>query len=745
MKRPALPLVALALSLGCSTAIQRGAFSLSTPASDASNLRGVTERVRSAAPPSVRATVAVVGDDPAQGFAVVDLENGSALGRVNAPLTSRPVVAGDLVIARSGGAIRAWSLQGAERWHVPDNDLDLVGASRDGDRVALALGGAGVTRRRGLLHVVEAGDGSTVSRTEIAHSLGTPTLVGDDVFVPWDGQNLSVLDARNGEELSRVRSRDDVVGFSFREGSVVYFGARALYRLGPEAATGTAEGTPHYQPRRDELPGAAPFALDAYTTLRAGDDARERVRLVWRPDPVQPGVALLHNTVYALYHRDVFALDAQSGALRWAYVSHHDLAGVSVARAGVVVVDTHGGASLLAPEDGRVRWRQTLPANGPQAVLQVPAEFSPTFNVSDPPRPLVESLLEAAGGSDARLIPAQRFAAQALATLPGAPATAALVSILTRRGLSPELRAVVGEGLVNRTEGTDSMLEALDHHFDHVRGIDVPPVGFLARALSHAHERRAAALLVSHLFDPATPTDDLAPIVVALRELGDPTSVHALADFVRLYHADVGAVPPVGGGDPVIERDLAEQQHLNAAVEQAVETIARMGGPQERALLDRVRSHGAAPETVRGAASRVRDGAEPEAPPPAGGAGGDGAGGDGATPAAAGGSGDGAAPAATGGGSDMTFGAASQRVNLEAIDTAMAPQRDAILACLRGAPSRPAQLRVQFRYDGDGRISRVSVMPASFEACVAPIVSGVTLPTSLAVRELATWIFNTNQ
>ena len=58
---------------------------------------------------------------------------------------------------------------------------------------------------------------------------------------------------------------------------------------------------------------------------------------------------------------------------------------------------------------------------------------------------------------------------------------------------------------------------------------------------------------------------------------------------------------------------------------------------------------------------------------------------------------------------------------------------------------QPAQLRVQFRYDGEGHISRVSVMPVSFEACVAPIVAGVTLPTSLAVRELATWIFSTAQ
>jgi hypothetical protein len=70
----------------------------------------------------------------------------------------------------------------------------------------------------------------------------------------------------------------------------------------------------------------------------------------------------------------------------------------------------------------------------------------------------------------------------------------------------------------------------------------------------------------------------------------------------------------------------------------------------------------------------------------------------------------------------------------------MSARRPEVLACLSNAPSRPAQLRVQFRYDGDGRVSNVSVMPAAFQACVAPIVAAVQLPTSLAVRELGTWI-----
>ena len=179
MKRLCLPLVLAALGLGCAGSIYRGAFSLSTPSSDAAVLATVADRVRVATPTSLPPVAAIVADDPAQGLTVIDLGTGAVLGRVAAPIASRPVVAGDLVLARSGGSIVAWSLSGAERWRFPDEGLDLVGASRDGERVAVVLGGAGVTRRRGVLRVVEAGDGSAVARTEIAHSLGLPTLVDD--------------------------------------------------------------------------------------------------------------------------------------------------------------------------------------------------------------------------------------------------------------------------------------------------------------------------------------------------------------------------------------------------------------------------------------------------------------------------------------------------------------------------------------------------------------------------------------
>jgi hypothetical protein len=53
-------------------------------------------------------------------------------------------------------------------------------------------------------------------------------------------------------------------------------------------------------------------------------------------------------------------------------------------------------------------------------------------------------------------------------------------------------------------------------------------------------------------------------------------------------------------------------------------------------------------------------------------------------------------------------------------------------------------VRVQFFYDGDGRVSNVTVNPASFQACMAPRIEQVRLPSSSAAREIGTWYLPTS-
>ncbi|MEZ4408327.1 MAG: hypothetical protein R3A52_17895 [Polyangiales bacterium] len=221
---------------------------------------------------------------------------------------------------------------------------------------------------------------------------------------------------------------------------------------------------------------------------------------------------------------------------------------------------------------------------------------------------------------------------------------------------------------------------------------------------------------MSHLFDPATPVTDLAPITAALRQLADPSALPALVDFVQLYHADIGGVPASEGGDAVDDRDLGDQQHLDAAMETAIDAIARMGGPDEQRVLDAIAEHPATPPAVATAARRARVGQQPDDA------------GDGGSAADA---------------SEMTFAMPPARLDMAAIEEAVAPHRAELLECLRGAPSRPAQLRIQFRYDNEGRVSHVSVMPRGFEACVAPRFEAIQLPPSGSAREIGTYILDT--
>lgn len=703
----------LALLAGCATTGTIPDFSLSASPSDRGTVEAQADRVRGAPVPAVTPTVVIVRVAPQQGFAVFTLDTGQLIGEVGVHIDGRPQLVEGIVLARVGHEILAWNHQGRLLWRTNAESYELTGAARDGARVALSLGGGGVTRRHGILRVVDAETGRTHFERRAEHAFGVPTLVGPDVFVPWDGQNLSVFDIARDAEVMRIRSRDDVYSFAMREGPAVYFGAHAVYRLDAEASLGRRESMPHYQLDTTTLPGSPPLALDGYTALQPGLDARERVRVVWRPDPASAGVAMVNQSVYAVFHRDLFALDAASGAVRWAHVHPRDIAGVTACRGGVVVVDDHGQVSWLAGDNGRPLWRVTLPAEGPQAILSAPIDFAPTPNVEEPVVPLVSSLIEAAGGSDTRLLPAQRFAVHALAAIDSGEATRALVTVLTRRGAGPELRAEAGTALMHRTQGAEAMLEALAVHQSFLLATEAPPVGMLATGLLGANERRAVPLLVSHLFDPATPITDLPPLVGALRQFADPSSLGPLVDFVRLYHADVGLIDPIGGGDPVYERDLGEQEHLNAALEQAVEAIQRMGGTAEHRLLEQVQAEPATPEPLRAAIVRVRAGAPTETQP---------------------------AAQPTG---EMTFATPPPRLSVDAIHDAFEPQRRALLQCLDNAASRPAQVRIQFRYEADGGITQPLVLPATFQSCMAPIVQQVQLPPSNAFRELGTYYLST--
>lgn len=710
--------LAATLALGCAGHRSSAGFELSYAPSPTDEIAAITTRVRETPPGTIVPAVVVVPPAPLRGFSVFALPTGLRLGQTQDAIDGRPVLTGDLVIAHVPGGVAAWNLDGTRRWQVEDHGMPLTGVARDRTRVALTLGGGGVMRRRGTLVVVGAYSGRVSIAREVPHALGVPAMAGDDLFVPWDGQNLSVFDAESGDEVARLRSRDDTYAFARREGDTVFFGARALYRFGPEVVPGRRDQVPHATFDHEELPGRPPFMNDPYTAPEAGVDARERVRTVWRPDPATASgtPAFAGSTVYALFHRDLFAMDARTGAVRWAYVHPADLSGVEVTREGVMAVDENGRAVFVSAARGVPVWRAEFRVPSVQAVFQVPLEFSPRGGVTDEVALTpVEGLLRAAGGTDTRLVPAQVFAIRALGAIDSPEATRAIVSVLAQRNLPAEVRTAVGNALAERTNGADAMLEALQMHYDYVRGTQSAPVGLLARGLVAAHERRGVSALIAHLHDPATPAVELPMIVAALRELRDPAAVPGLMDFLRMYHADEGALVPVTGGDPIDDRPVGEQTSIDSALEQSALAVAELGGPDAQDLLEELAHCASTSRIVRESLQRAQGSNTP-------------------------------APAPNEGpeNPDMVFHQPPPRLSSEMIGEALGQHRYELLECLRGAPSRPAQVRVQFFYDGDGRVSNVTVNPASFQACMAPRIEHVRLPSSSAAREIGTWYLPTS-
>lgn len=709
MKRAILLSLGLAVS-ACASLGQRPAFDLSFPTSGAGDLAAIAERVARAREAVTPPVAVLVPPRPAQGFTVVGLPSGERLGQVGVSVLGRPVIAGDLVLARTPGAVVAWTFAGVERWRVPDRGYQLVGASQDGGRVALTLGGFGLSQRHGAALVVDAQTGATRFEHAGPIAFGQPCLVGDDLFLPWNGQNLSVFDLRTGDEVARVNGRLDLLGFARREGPTVWYGARALLRFG--AGSVRPDGTTRTTFSKDGLPGSPPFLADPYVTLNAGLDARERVRLAWRPDGSAAGVGFAGATVYSVFHRDLFGIDPASGEVRWGYVNDTDLAGVEASREGLAAVDEAGRFVFVDARTGALRWRVDLHAAVAQAVLQVPSDFAPSGGTEAAESPVM-GLLRAAGGTDSRLLPAQLFAVRALIDHDDAAATRALVEVVTHRSYPEELRTAAGDAITRRSNGAEALVEALAAHYDYVAGVEAPPVGLLARGLAAHRERSAIPALLAHLRDPATAASQLPAIASALRTLGDASCVAPLLDFVRLNHADTGAAPPVGGGDAIDDLPVSDGAPLQAALEQAVSAVAVLGSLDDRRALAEVALHPRTAPAVSEAIARALRG-------------------DLATAAAQ------EAPAAP-----PAVVLPPTRVSMDAIETAFFPVRQDLLGCLRGVLSRPATVRINFRYDGAGQITNVIVNPATFQACMDPIIDRVRLPESAASREIGVYNLST--
>ena len=265
-----------------------GAFLVAHPRSSASSapvvhhndpaaITTIAAAVSAAPATPVPAIVALTAIPPVHGFRVFDIPSGRRLWETSSAIDARPWLVGDLVVSHANSEVIAWSASaGQERWRHPDDGLSLIGAGGDDRYVALSLGVGGLDHRNAAAIVVERATGATKFEDTAARSLGTPTVAGGYAIFPWDGQNVSIIDAAQGAETARISNCEDFVSRAMREGNAVYYGGPLLYRLTAASASGRREGAQSYAFPREDLPGRPHLLSSGYLVSYAGVGQRSR-------------------------------------------------------------------------------------------------------------------------------------------------------------------------------------------------------------------------------------------------------------------------------------------------------------------------------------------------------------------------------------------------------------------------------------------------------------------------------------
>jgi outer membrane protein assembly factor BamB/HEAT repeat protein len=695
LRPPAMSAVSLILLLlaavGCA-----GTPSAFTPRygdNDEGRLATLFERLR-AAPAKEQPAVAVgIGSEGSLLYGY-DLLERRVLWKQPAKPRFSPIVAGNSVVTQEGDSVIARDLRtGRMRFSISATGETLVGADGAGNAVLFTLtqGTGTFAKSRAILML----DSTKRWTRELDAPVGAPALAGEVALVPWNRQYLSALTVDEGDEFARLRARDAVISHALVLGGKVFAGGEGvLTAVTQEIAIHGMRKGPHYVPPKEELPGRPEFMRDAYgpSPLAAPESAQNRIRLVFRPEmPDDMHVTLADGNLYLQFYRFVFALDQKDLGLKWVYAHEVDLVGAAVSEHGVLLADTRGEMLQLSASSGRpvFKERNSLPS----MTCEFPSGLSLSGGDRDsPPTPneVRQQLTAAAQDPDSRLVPVRLLAVKLLAQLDDPEATASLLGLCDDELTTIAVRKAACSALPDRKLGTEYILTALTRHASFLEGTNSPPVGALAKAAAAQQVKPAVPLLIAHLEDPSTPAQTLSAVVAALSDLGDPSAIEPLNDFLRLYHADPidehvtralelipGALAKLQGQGaresltPIVDDPLGAELVRTRA--QA--TLAKLDEQAKAAEVDPEAAQLAAAQ-----ASEQQQAAQVTKPPPP--------------------------PSYT---SD------------DVIAKALLPVRDQIQTCIKSAKPDLFQARLLLMVE-DGQVLMVSVVPEQLQGCIEPLV-----------------------
>lgn len=437
---------------------------------------------------------------------------------------------------------------GAQRWSVTFEGEIVSGLAANGSVVVVTS----TDGRRSYAAGYDAVGGSLLWAKHSDGGLGVPVLVGKVAVVPLAGQALVL-----GQMTGRERARADLP-FPATHWSIARRQADAVVVGGEDGFVDLLR--PRAAPRR--FSGTHGAIHRSFARMDPGHDDGERLRW-WAPVPQDGGppetaVFMARRAVVGVHLDD----RGRPDALRWIHLAPADDEHVTmeVSYGRVNLVRESGALVALSTEDGRMfALRPGDPDHAGEVRGAALLDHDQFFALGDrsikagdaaaieriylePEVDLDERVARLFEDADPRLWPAQALAVEVAAATEDVNTFEAVLALArgeTRGdsdGVSPQLRALAQREVARRSDFRPSA-GALSS--DPVAGVgEVPELAMVARDAVRRGDVSAVDELAAHLLHPNTPARDLDAVAEALCALDQPVGTQALAEFVRLYHAD---------------------------------------------------------------------------------------------------------------------------------------------------------------------------------------------------------------
>lgn len=483
-----------------------------------------------------------------------DLSSGRQVFAVPADVRSRFAVSGGVLVHREGerSLVLRDAQTGAVRTTIElDKGETFAGLTADETQIYYVTRAQEGGQRTSFVTALTQ-SGQRVWRLPAKGSVGAPAVQAGVLALPYRYQEFVLIDTKTGAELTRIRQKDEQIGFARPGGSAAGFfygvGDKGAALLTESSVKGTKGEIAYLSPKLGERVRTF-LHWDGYRAEQTDFSAFDRNRLLWEGEVV-PGEAgaskIRFKDDQAVLHsyRFCFGMDTQTGEVKWAYASPRENLMASDLTAGAVLFATQGGElGALDRQSGAKVVSQRLQLKPGQTLIGASfdaAGYRPPAVADAKAPPVLDVLRGIIFDRDSSFISVKAFAVQALAARPGREATAELLKVVTAEGMPPQISRAAGDLLVARRdrEASGLIVEALAQRYDYLedkrpRGIDT-----LARAAAAMDAKEAVPQLAQRLLEPSTPQSALKDVVTALVQVGGKDAVRPLRELLLLYRSD---------------------------------------------------------------------------------------------------------------------------------------------------------------------------------------------------------------